>query len=285
MGGWLPPGQTAELIGCYGLHLADDTAATIQDGVKVKISLLEEQVFGPMVLFGLADATADVLADRAARLVPLTEADADSLIRSVRAAPLLLGRSGVAAADLASLRDMLLRVSQLADDLPQVAELELSPVVAGSAGALALDGRIRLRPAKARPTPTCADCPDAAPPRRKLLITGPTCCALSTRTRCPPPARCTAWPGAWRGDDLVVHQRGDGVVVAGDDQGRLPDGPQPGQARPAEQRGQPVHGGPADRWDAGCPSSGSAPARCAAARRTWPRPLVQSAPDGSCAGG
>ena len=144
-GGWLPQGQTAELLGCYGLPLADGTAASTQDGVRVKISVFEEQVFGPMVLFGLADATADVLADRAARLTPLTEPDADNLIRSVRAAPLLLGRSGVPAADLASLRDMLLRVSQLADDLPQVAELELSPVVAGPDGALAVDGRVRLQ--------------------------------------------------------------------------------------------------------------------------------------------
>jgi len=114
----------------------------------VTISVLEEQVFGPLVLFGLADEAADILADRAARLAPLTEADADDLIGSVRAAPRLLGRSGVPAADLASLRDMLLRVSQLADDLPQVAELELSPVVARPDGALAVDGRVRIQAAE-----------------------------------------------------------------------------------------------------------------------------------------
>ena len=120
----------------------------ITGGVKVKINVLEEQVFGPLVLFGLAGAAADVLADRAARLAPLTESDADDLIRSVRAAPLLLGRSGAPAADLASLRGMLLRVSQLADDLPQVAELELSPVVARPDGALAVDGRVRIQAAE-----------------------------------------------------------------------------------------------------------------------------------------
>ncbi len=120
----------------------------ITDGVKVTINVLEEQVFGPVVVFGLAGAAADVLADRAARLAPLTESDADDLIRSVRAAPLLLERSGVPAAGLASLRDMLLRVSQMADDLPQVAELELSPVVARPDGAAALDVRIRIQAAK-----------------------------------------------------------------------------------------------------------------------------------------
>jgi ATP-grasp domain-containing protein len=77
----------------------------VKVGVKVKINLLEEQVFGPLVLFGLAGASVGALADRAARLAPLTESDADDLIRSVRAAaPLLLGRSGVSASDLASLR-------------------------------------------------------------------------------------------------------------------------------------------------------------------------------------
>jgi len=146
-GGWLPLERTVELLGCYGMPLADGTAATA-GGVRVKISVLEEPVFGPLVLFGLAGAAVGVLADRAARLTPLTEADADDLIRSVRAAPLLLGRSGGPAADHASLRSMLLRVSQLADDVPQVAELELSPVIASPDGVLAVDARIRIQAAE-----------------------------------------------------------------------------------------------------------------------------------------
>ena len=97
----------------------------ITGGVTVRISVLQEQVFGPLVLFGLGGAAADALPPRAARLAPLTDADADDLIRSTYAAPLLLGRPGAPAADLAALRDMLLRVSRMADDLPQLAELEL----------------------------------------------------------------------------------------------------------------------------------------------------------------
>jgi len=119
----------------------------ITDGIEVEITVLEEQLFGPVVLFGLAGA-ADVLADRAARLAPLTGADADGLIRSVRAAPLLLGRPGAPGADLGSLKDMLLRVSQMADDLPQITELDLSPVIARRDGALAADARVRLQPAQ-----------------------------------------------------------------------------------------------------------------------------------------
>ena len=86
----------------------------ITGGVEVMISVLQEQMFGPLVLFGLGGAAAYVLADRAVRLAPLTDSDADELIRSNRAAPLLLGRPGTPAADLAALRDLLLRISQLA---------------------------------------------------------------------------------------------------------------------------------------------------------------------------
>ena len=116
-------------------------------GVEVTISVLQEQLFGPLVLFGLGVAT-DALADRVARLAPLTDSDADDLIRSVPGARRLLGRPGTPATDLAALRDMLLRVSQMADHLPQVAELELSPVVARPDGAQVTDARIRIQAAE-----------------------------------------------------------------------------------------------------------------------------------------
>jgi len=116
-------------------------------GVEVMISILQEQVFGPLVLFGPGQA-ADMLADRVARLAPLTDSDADTLIRSIHTAPQLLGRHGAPVADLAALRDILLRVSQMADDLPQIAELELSPVIARPDGARALEARIRIQPAE-----------------------------------------------------------------------------------------------------------------------------------------
>ncbi len=119
----------------------------ITGGVKVMISVLQEQMFGPLVLFGLGGPAAYVLADRAARLAPLTDSDADELIRSIRAAPLLLGRPGAPAADLAALRDLLLRISQLADDLPQIAELDL-PVITQPDGAQAVDGQIRIQAAE-----------------------------------------------------------------------------------------------------------------------------------------
>ena len=133
----------------FGRGLADVIVQpVVTGGVEVTISVLHERVVGPLVLFGPGGAADDMLADRAARLAPLTDSDADDLIRAVRAAPLLLGRRGVPAADLAALRDMLLRVSRMADDLPQIAELELSPVIARADGVHAVDGRIRIQAAE-----------------------------------------------------------------------------------------------------------------------------------------
>ena len=105
-------------------------------------------MFGPLVVFGLGGAVTDMLGDRSARLTPLTDTDAADLIRSVRAAPLLSGHGGRPAADLAALQDMLLRVSRLADDLPQVAGLDLNPVIVRSGGGQVVGARVLVRPAQ-----------------------------------------------------------------------------------------------------------------------------------------
>jgi acyl-CoA synthetase (NDP forming)/L-amino acid N-acyltransferase YncA len=131
---------------------ANMSAAVIQPmvtgGTEIIIGVVQEPVFGPLVVFGLGGAATDVLGDRSARLTPLTDTDAAALIRSARAAPLLLGHRGTPPADLAALQDIVLRVSRLADDLPQVAELDLNPVIARPDGAHVVDARIRLLPAQ-----------------------------------------------------------------------------------------------------------------------------------------
>ncbi len=116
----------------------------IAGGVELIIGVVQEPVFGPLVVFGLGGVATEVLGDHAARLAPLTSADADDLIHSIRTTPLLLGYRGQPAADLDALRDTLLRISRLADDLPQVAELDLNPVIARPDGVVAVDARIRV---------------------------------------------------------------------------------------------------------------------------------------------
>ena len=116
----------------------------IADGVETIVGVVQEPVFGPVVVFGLGGVATEVLGDRVARLAPLTIADADDLIHSIRAAPALLGHGGQHPADVGALRDALLRVSCLADDLPQVAELDLNPVIARPDSVTAVDARIRV---------------------------------------------------------------------------------------------------------------------------------------------
>jgi acyl-CoA synthetase (NDP forming) len=118
--------------------------------VETIVGAVAEPVFGPLVVFGLGGVATDVLADRAARLAPLTDADAAAMIGAVRAAPLLTGRAGGPAADTAALAGLLLRVSRLADDLPEVAELDLNPVIARPDGAFPVDVRVRVAPAAPR---------------------------------------------------------------------------------------------------------------------------------------
>ena len=146
-GGWLSPAITAELLGSYGIPLVPAWRPAGKEGTEVTIKVIQEPVFGPLTVFGLAGTASGVPGDIAARLAPLTDSDADSLIRSIRGASILLGHRGAPAADLAALTGMLLRVSRLAEDLPEVAELEISPVIARPDGVFAVTSRIRVTPA------------------------------------------------------------------------------------------------------------------------------------------
>ena len=120
----------------------------LSGGVEVLVGVVAEPVFGPLVVFGSGGIATDLLGDHCARLTPLTDTDAHELIKGVRAARLLEGYRGQPAADTDALADVLLRVSRLADDLPEVAELDLNPMIARADGCQAADARIRVVPAE-----------------------------------------------------------------------------------------------------------------------------------------
>ncbi|GAA2246457.1 bifunctional GNAT family N-acetyltransferase/acetate--CoA ligase family protein [Streptomyces indiaensis] len=126
------------------------TGAVVQPlaprGIELFAGVVQDEVFGPLILFGLGGTATEVLADHAARLAPLTDLDAQSLITAPRCAPLLLGREGTRPLDLAGLEQLLLRLSRMASDLPQLAEADFNPVLARPEGVTALDTRLRLVP-------------------------------------------------------------------------------------------------------------------------------------------
>ena len=119
-------------------------------GVEVMIGVAQEPVFGPLVVFGAGGVATEVHGDHVTRLTPLTDADAGEMIHAVRAALLLAGHGGTPPADTAALADALLRVSRLADDLPEVSELDLNPVIAQQDGVYCVDVRVLIRPAEPR---------------------------------------------------------------------------------------------------------------------------------------
>ena len=122
----------------------------LADGIEVMIGVAQEPVFGPLVVFGSGGAATEVLGDQVARLTPLTDADAEEMIHSAGAAPLLAGDRGTPPVDTAGLADALLRVSRLADDLPEVSELDLNPVIARQDGLWCVNVRVRISPAEPR---------------------------------------------------------------------------------------------------------------------------------------
>ena len=147
-GGWLSPAEVGDLLACYQIappRSGPDTGARAA-GVEVFIGVRQEAVFGPVVVFGLSGIAGEALGGCTARLTPLTDTDAAGMIGEGQAAAVLAGPRGGPAVDTSALAGILLRVSRLADDLPEVAEIDLNPVIAGPDGARAVAARIRLGP-------------------------------------------------------------------------------------------------------------------------------------------
>ena len=121
----------------------------ISGGTELLAGIVQDPVFGPLVAFGPGGVLAELIGGAEFRIAPLTDLDADELVQGGKAGSLVRGFSGAAAADAAALVTLLHRLSRLALDLPEVAELDLNPVLALPNGCCAVDARIRLQ---ARPS-------------------------------------------------------------------------------------------------------------------------------------
>ena len=118
----------------------------VREGIEAIVGVTTDPSFGPLVMFGLGGVQVELLRDVAFRIHPVTDRDAHELVRSVRGYRLLEGYRGAPPGDLAALEEMVLRVSQLVGDHPQVAEMDLNPikVLPPGHGCVVVDTRIAV---------------------------------------------------------------------------------------------------------------------------------------------
>ncbi|MFF7180985.1 GNAT family N-acetyltransferase [Streptomyces sp. NPDC008121] len=120
--------------------------AMVPRGVDTVVRAAIDPAVGAVLSFGLAGAASELLGDMSHRLVPATDRDAAELVRSIRTAPLLFGWRGSDPVDTPALEELLLRVSRLVDDHPEVVAITLEPVVVASRGLSVLGATVRLAP-------------------------------------------------------------------------------------------------------------------------------------------
>jgi acetyl coenzyme A synthetase (ADP forming)-like protein len=116
----------------------------VQDGAELLAGLVQDPVFGPLVAFGPGGVLAELIGEASFRIAPLTDVDARELVQEGKAGRLVRGFRREAA-DAEALTDLVLRLSRLGEDLPEVAELDLNPVLARADGCVIVDARVRLR--------------------------------------------------------------------------------------------------------------------------------------------
>jgi acyl-CoA synthetase (NDP forming) len=116
----------------------------LRGGAELLAGVVQDPVFGPLVAFGPGGVLAELIGEAQFRLAPLTDVDADELVRGGKAGRLVAGFRGSPPADAEALADLLHRLARLGEDLPEVAELDLNPVVAGPEGPVAVDARVRV---------------------------------------------------------------------------------------------------------------------------------------------
>ena len=154
------PGAHKTETGGVALNLADAEevrAAAVRIGVPVLVQpmlagsaellagVVQDPVFGPLVAFGPGGVFAELIGQAGFRIAPLTDADAHELVTTGKTGALVRGFRGKPAADEPALVDLVHRLSRLGDDLHEVVELDLNPVIASPDGCVAVDARVRVQ--------------------------------------------------------------------------------------------------------------------------------------------
>lgn len=119
----------------------------IEGGVEMLVGVVQDRLFGPVVACGAGGTDVELVHDVTVRVAPLTDLDASEMVRGLATFPRLDGYRGRPKADVAALEELILRVSALVEDHPEVAEMDLNPVIVLPHGTVVVDARIRAEPA------------------------------------------------------------------------------------------------------------------------------------------
>jgi acyl-CoA synthetase (NDP forming) len=119
----------------------------VRKGRELLVGVNRDPQFGPLVAFGMGGIYVEVLKDVSFRLAPITREEAHAQVREIRTFPLLRGVRGEPPADIAAVEEVVLRVSQLVTDFPEIVEMDINPLVVHNQGegAIVLDARIILQ--------------------------------------------------------------------------------------------------------------------------------------------
>jgi acyl-CoA synthetase (NDP forming) len=119
----------------------------IPDGVEALVGTTQDPSFGPLIMFGLGGTMVELLKDVQLRIQPLTDIDAREMVRSIKGYPLLESWRGAPPADVAAAEELILRVSQMVEELPEIVEMDLNPVklLTPGGGTIVVDCRILVR--------------------------------------------------------------------------------------------------------------------------------------------
>ena len=115
----------------------------VRGGAELLAGVVQDPVFGPLVAFGPGGVLAEIIGDAQVRIAPLTDADAEELVLGGKAGRLVRGFR-TEPSDASALADVVHRLSRLAEELPEVAELDLNPVIGRPEGCVVVDARVRV---------------------------------------------------------------------------------------------------------------------------------------------
>jgi acyl-CoA synthetase (NDP forming) len=124
----------------------------VPTGVELLVGAMQDPVFGPLVALGPGGVLAELIGEAVFRLAPLTDVDAEELVGSRKVGRLLEGFRGAPAADSAAVAETVIRIGTLAANFPELAELDLNPVIAQQNGCVTVDARIRVAAPPPRPS-------------------------------------------------------------------------------------------------------------------------------------